>query len=109
MRLSKSCLVLSTSSGVSSSKSLVGVSAGGTGGGFRTVLASAMSDPSEWYPILEVIISLPVQTLCSAGISSPVVAEIGTVSKVAVVLVSRLKVGFCELKSHDNSFENIPS
>ena len=48
---------------VTSSKSLVGVSAGGTGGGFRTVLASAVSDPSEWYPILEVITLLPVQTL----------------------------------------------
>ena len=97
---------------VTSSKSLVGVSAGGTGGGFRTVLASAVSDPSdaEWYPILEVITSLPVQTLCRAGISSPVVAEIGTVSKVAVVLVSRLKVGFCELKSHvDCWFCNLPS
>ena len=44
-----------------------------------------------------------------AGISSPVVAEISAVLKVAVVLVSRLKVGFCELKSHGNSFENIPS
>ena len=96
---------------VTSSKSLVGVSAGGTGGGFHTVLASVKSDPSdaEWYPILEVIMLLPVQTLCRAGISSPVVAEIGTISKVAVVLVSRLKVGFCELKSHGNSFENIPS
>ena len=101
--------MLSTSSGVTSSKSLVGISTGGIGGGFRTVLASAMSDPSEWYPILEVITLLPVQKLCRAGISSPVVAEIGAVSKVAVVLVSRLKVGFCELKSHDNSFENIPS
>ena len=102
MRLSKSCLVLSTSSGVSSSKSLVGVSAGSIGGVFRTVLASAMSDPSdaEWCSILEVITSLPVQILYSAGISSPVLAEIGAVSKVAVVLVSRLKVGFCELKSH---------
>ena len=107
--MSKSWLVLSTSFGVTLSKSLVGVSAGGTGGGFRTVLASAMSDPSEWYPILEVITLLPVQILCRAGISSPVVAEIGAVSKVAVVLVSRLKVGFCELKSHSNSFENIPS
>ena len=95
---------------VTSSKSLVGVSAGGTGGGFRTVLASAVSDPSEWYPILEVITLLPVQTLCRAGISSPVVAEIGTVSKVAVVLVSRLKVGFCELKSHiDCWFCNLSS
>ena len=101
--------MLSTSSGVTSSKSLVGVSAGSTGGGFRTVLASAVSDPSEWYPILEVITLLPVQTLCRACISSSVVAEIGTVSKVAVVPVSRLKVGFCELKSHDNSFENISS
>ena len=73
------------------------------------MLASAMSDPSEWYPILEIIMFLPVQILCSAEIFSPVVAEIGIVSKVAVVLVSRLKVGFCELKSHDNSFENIPS
>jgi len=74
------------------------------------VLASAVSDPSEWYPILEVITLLPVQTLCRAGISSPVVAEIGAVSKVAVVLVSRLKVGFCELKSHvDCWFCNLPS
>ena len=75
------------------------------------VLASAMSNSSDakWYPILEVITSLPVQTLCRAGISSPIVAEIDSVSRVAVVLVSRLKVGFCELKSHNNSFENIPS
>ena len=102
--------MLFTSSGVSSSKSLVGVSAGGTGRGFRTVLASTISDPSdaEWCSILEVITSLPVQMLCRAGISSLVVAEIGTVSKVAVVLVSRLKVGFCELKSHGNSLRIFP-
>ena len=48
---------------------------------------------------LKVIMSLSVQMLCSARIFS-IVAEIGTISKVAVVLVSRLKVGFCELKSH---------
>ena len=74
-----------------------------TGTGFRVaaVLDSAICESSEGEqcPILEIIMSLPVQMLW-IGSLSPVVAETGSVSKVSVVLVSRMKVGFCELKSH---------
>jgi hypothetical protein len=82
-----------------------------TGTGFRVaaVLDSAICESSEGErcPILEVITSLPVQMLW-IGSLSPVVAETGSVSKVSGVLVSRMKVGSCELKSHLDFKENLP-